>query len=198
MKIYTQGEKSRGICECCKKLVSTTFKVSSVPLSSGKGHVNDILAGTCDSCGHIVSIPQQSSPRIKEVLTAKKRSIEVRLPIHLIDILILASDHFGMGAPEQLKDSLIRYYIALADGDKAIAKNIKKFSESDFVKGSGYRLSLKVNEAIYDRFEHLMESTKLNKTQVLKGLILQINEDVLQKPLKKRISDLEKVMFASA
>lgn len=196
MKIYTEGEKSKGLCQVCKKLVSTTFKVSSVPLSSGKGHVDDILTAKCDHCDHIVAIPHQSSPRIKEVLT-KKHSIEVRLPIHLLDILILASDQFEMGSADQLKDSLVRYYIALADTDKGISKNIKKFSESEFAKGSGYRLSLKVNEVIHERFVHLMEQTKLNKTQLLKGLILQINEDILQKPLKKRINDLEKVMFAS-
>ena len=198
MKIYTEGEKSKGLCQSCKKLVQTTFKVTSVPLSSGKGRVDDILAATCDHCGHVVSIPQQSAPRIREVLTTKKRSIEVRLPMHLLDILILAGDHFDMGSPEQLKDSLVRYYIALADGDKEMSKNLKKLAESDFAKGSGHRLSLKVNEAIYDSFIHLMKQTKLNKTQVLKGLILQINEDVLQNPLKKRINDLERVMLASA
>lgn len=197
MKIFTEGEKSKGLCEVCKKLVPTTFKVSSIALSSGKGNVDGILAAKCDHCDHIVSIPQQSSPRIKEVLNTKKHSIEVRLPIHLLDILNLASDQFEMGSPEQLKDSLVRYYIARADRDKTISKKIKKFSESDFAKGSGHRLSFKVNQAIYNRFIHLMEQTNLNKTQLLKGLILQINEDVLQKPQKKLMNDLEKVMFAS-
>jgi hypothetical protein len=198
MRIYTEGEASKGLCEVCKKLVPTTFKVSSVKLSSKKGRVDGILVAKCDYCNHTVSIPQQSSPRIKEVLNTKKYSIEVRLPIHLLDILILATDQFEMGSPEQLKDSIVRYYIALADKDKAISKQIKKFSESDFAKGSGYRLSLKVNQAVYECFHHLMEQTKLNKTQLLKGLILQINEDILQKPQKKIMNDLEKVMFASA
>jgi len=198
MKIYTEGEKSKGLCQICKKLVPTTFKVSSVPLSSGKGKVGDILAAKCDNCDHVVSIPQQSSPRIKEVLSTKKHSIEVRLPIHLLDILNVATDQFEMGSSDQLKDSLVRYYISLADTNKEVSKSIKKFSESDFAKGSGYRLSLKVNEAAYGRFLHLMEHTKLNKTQLLKGLILQIYEDLLQKPQKKIITDLEKVMFASA
>ena len=198
MKIYTEGEKSKGLCQVCKKLVPTTFKVSSVPLSSGKGNVDDILAAKCDHCDHIVAIPQQSAPRIKEVLSTKKHSIEVRLPIHLRDILVLACDTFNTGSPDQLKDSLVRYYIALAESDKAMTKNVKKLSESDFAKGSSYRLSLKVNEIIYERFVQLMDNTNLTKTQVLKGLILQINEDVLQKPTKKRIHDLEKVVLASA
>lgn len=197
MKIYIEGEKSKGLCQVCKKLVPTTFKVDSVPLSSSKGTVDDILVAKCDQCDHIVSIPQQSAPRIKEVLT-KKHSLEVRVPIHLLDILVLASDQFHMGAPEQLKDSLIRYYIALANEDKHISQSVKKFSESQFAKGSGHRLSLKINDVIYERFLNLMKQTKLNKTQLLKGLILQINEDILQNPVKRRMNELAKVMVASA
>lgn len=198
MKIYFEGEKSKGLCKRCKKLVSTTFKVSSVPLSSGKGRVDGILAARCDQCDHVLSIPQQSAPRVKDALYNKRHSIEVRLPIHLLDILLLASDQFAVGSAEQLKDSLIRYYIVLADEDKTLSKSIKKFSESELAKGSGHRLSFKINEAAYKRFLRLMEGTELNKTQLLKGIILQINEDILQKPQKKRMNELEKVMFASA
>ena len=72
----------------------TTFKLCTVPLSSGKGSVDDVLAAACDHCGHIVSIPKQSTPRIKEAFNTKKHSIEVRLPRHLLDILLLASDRF--------------------------------------------------------------------------------------------------------
>src|SRR5690606_29985823 len=120
------------------------------------------------------------------------------LPRHLLDVLLLASDQFDIGNPESLKDSLIRYYIGLAEQDDQIIKNIVRYSHSDFAKGSGFRLSLKVNEAIFERFEHLRELTSLNKTQLLKGLILQINEDILQKPLKKRLNDLQKVLLATA
>ncbi|MCB0421209.1 MAG: hypothetical protein KDD61_09435, partial [Bdellovibrionales bacterium] len=105
---------------------------------------------------------------------------------------------FEVGNPELLKDSLIRYYIAIADEDRQLIRNIKKFSESDFAKGSGFRLSLKLNESLFEKFEKLREKTSLNKTEIMKGLILQINEDILQKPVKKRMNELEKVLLASA
>jgi hypothetical protein len=197
MKIFKEGEKSRGICQTCKKLVPTTFKVTTVPLCSGKGKVDNILAAICDQCAHLVSIPQQSTPRIREIIASRKRSIEARLPRHLLDILILAGDKLEMGSPESLKDSLIRYYIAMAEEDKTMIKNIKKFSESDFAKGTSDRLSLKVNEAIYQIFEELKAKTRLSKTQIIKGLILQINQDILQKPTKKLIENLRKIMLVS-
>ncbi len=198
MKIFKEGEKSKGPCSKCKKIRPTTFKVSSVPFSSGRGIVNDILVTVCDHCRAVVSIPQQSTPRIREALNSKKHSIEVRVPIQLLDILLLASDQFGMGHPDQLKDSLLRYYIALAESDKKISVELKNFSDSEMAAGSGQRLSLKVNEVIYQKFAKVIERTKLSKTQVIKGLILQINEDILQKRVKKRIEELEKVMWAAA
>lgn len=198
MKIFKVGEKSKGVCSKCKTLVATTFSINSVPISSGKGKVDDILCSICDNCGHIVTIPQQSTPRIKEFLTKKKHSIEARLPRHLLDILLVASDQFQIGNPELLKDAMIRYYIGLAENDKTILRNIKKLSQSDFAKGSGFRLSLKVNDIIFESFEHIRKMTSLNKTQIIKGLILQINEDILQKPLKKRFKELQKVLLVSA
>ncbi len=198
MKIFRVGEKSKGVCENCKSVVPTTFSICSVQLPSGKGKVPDVLAASCDYCGRVVSIPQQSAPRIKEALNTKKHSIEARLPRHLLDVLLLASDKFDLGNPEPLRDTLVRYYIGLAESDKEMVKKIKKFSKSDFAKGSGFRLSLKVNEAIFERFEHLLEMTNLSKTQLLKGIILLINEDILQKPLKKRLNELQKVLLAAA
>jgi len=41
MKIFKLGEKSKGVCNDCKKVVPTTFKLCTVPLSSGKGSVDD-------------------------------------------------------------------------------------------------------------------------------------------------------------
>ena len=199
MKIYKAGEKSRGLCQSCKKLVSTTFKATTVPLSSGKGKVSDVLAAICNSCGVVVAIPQQSAPKIRESLHVKKRSIEARLPIHLLDILLYAGDSFAMGSPETLKDSLVRYYIGLATENKSMSKGFAKLLDSELATGKGdVRLSLKVNEAVYKKFDELQKKTKLSKTNLIKAIVLQINLDVLQKPSKKNLGEIERVMLASA
>jgi len=65
MKIYTVGEKSKAICDSCGQLRVTTFKERMVPLSSGKGNTPNILVAVCDTCDGVVSIPQQSAPRIR-------------------------------------------------------------------------------------------------------------------------------------
>lgn len=54
------GDKSKGICYTCKKMVITTFKYG--PL---KEEIPNILIAYCDVCGDPVGIPHQSVEDIK-------------------------------------------------------------------------------------------------------------------------------------
>jgi hypothetical protein len=66
MKLHNIGDKSQALCSFCKTRRTTTFAERDVPLSSGKGRVRDLLVAVCDTCDHVVAIPQQSVPRIKD------------------------------------------------------------------------------------------------------------------------------------
>lgn len=68
MRLYKEGDKSRAVCPFCKGLRDTTFQVRTVPLSSGKGDVPDVLVGVCDVCDHIVAMPQQSATQVQEAI----------------------------------------------------------------------------------------------------------------------------------
>jgi len=201
MKIYKVGDKSKGLCEQCKKLVSTTFKIKEVPLSSGKKKVSDLLVAVCDRCEHVVSIPQQSSIRIKETLAKDKKPLEVRVPQHLLDVLYVTSASFGIGSPGMLKDVLIRYYITSASKNKRILKSIKALSTSEFTKGAANtRISLKLNEALSKEFNRLINEANLTQTQFIKGLIALINKSILEEKAQssKLRDEIEKVFLASA
>jgi hypothetical protein len=197
MKIYKEGDRSKGPCKKCKKLVMTTFRLSTVPMSASDVIVHNVLAAICDQCNHVVAVPHQSMPRIKEALEIKKKPIEVRVPRHLLDILLLACDQFQMGHSTALVPALIRFYISMAN-TKPRLSNIKKLSHSEFAKGSGSRLSLKISEPLYQQFEESMKTTGLSKTEFFRGLILQINEEILQGPQDKWMEKVEKVMLIAA
>ncbi|KPA19556.1 hypothetical protein MHK_000224, partial [Candidatus Magnetomorum sp. HK-1] len=51
--------------------------------------------------------------------------------------------------------------------------------------------------AMYDEFESLRLKTDLNKTQLLKALILKINDDILSKRYSKDIKILESIALIS-
>lgn len=64
-KVFYEGEKSQAICENCEGLVSSTFLYRHVPFSDGSGIVYNLLAGVCDRCDSVVSIPASSTPQVK-------------------------------------------------------------------------------------------------------------------------------------
>lgn len=71
MKVFKEGDKSKAICSDCKILVPTTFRIRPVPFSSGKVIVPDILVAVCDFCDSVVSLPQQSVPKVARSLSEK-------------------------------------------------------------------------------------------------------------------------------
>ena len=65
MKIWYVGDKSKALCETCRKILSTTFDYYDVPLEKRDGVAKQIMAATCDDFGTVVAIPPQSMPAIR-------------------------------------------------------------------------------------------------------------------------------------
>lgn len=74
MAHYKPGDTSKAVCECCNKLVDTTFAVRDVPFFDGSGIVENILVAVCDNCNEVVAIPAQSTVAIKDAMN--KMSLE--------------------------------------------------------------------------------------------------------------------------
>lgn len=64
---FKVGDKYKGPCEKCKAIVFTTFK--EAPLRIKGRIIPDILQEFCDYCNSPISIPHQSSYKIKEFLS---------------------------------------------------------------------------------------------------------------------------------
>lgn len=62
------GDKGRAVCSFCKGLVNITYKLRNVNLSEDSGTVKNVLAGVCDNCHKVVSIPSQEAYKIKAVI----------------------------------------------------------------------------------------------------------------------------------
>jgi hypothetical protein len=59
MRCYRAGDKGRALCASDGR-VSTTYRHRTVVFGDGTGTAARILAGVCDRCGRVVSIPAQS------------------------------------------------------------------------------------------------------------------------------------------
>jgi len=63
-EVLKEGDKSRGICPNCEKVVKTIFRLGELKFKGVS--IKDVLQAYCTECGDSVSIPHQSTQKIKE------------------------------------------------------------------------------------------------------------------------------------
>jgi|TARA_R110000868_G_scaffold286963_1_gene547368 hypothetical protein len=197
MKIFKVGDKKKAICETCESLTDATFMLRDVPFSDGSGIVKNVLAGVCDSCNEVVLIPHQSTPAIKKQLDAQKKAIETRVPAHMVDMLNLAS--MELGGSTDFSNTLIKYYLHNLSEQKTSVKGLIKYLESDLAKGVAQkRISLKGRQVSKEIANIKLKTSIASTTDVLKAIVLKINDDVFVHPKTKLINSLKGVAAAFA
>lgn len=193
MKIFKVGDSQQTICEHCHSLETATFALRNVPFSDGSGIVKNVLVGVCNQCDQVSILPHQSAPVVNKQLEAQRKPIETRLPAHMIDILNLAA--VEIGGSTDFVPNLVKYYIHTLANDKTTAKKIDQFLKSGLAKGKAEkRLSLK-GRKIYSDIEELKITSRINNTtELIKSVILKINEDILVKKETKSTRYLKDIM----
>lgn len=196
MKILKVGDTQKAACNHCKRFENVTYKLRSVPFSDGKGVVKNVLVGVCDRCNSVAVLPHQSTPAVRKQLEVRRKSLESRVPAHMIDILNLASEELSGGT--DFVPGLIKFYIHALSSNEISPRDISKYLASDLATGkSQKRISIK-GRLVAEELSHLKELTKIaSTTDVIKGVVLKINDDVLVKKKPKTIRALKTVVAAS-
>lgn len=192
MKIFKVGDTQKVMCESCQSPETATFGLRDVPFSDGHGLVKNVLVGVCDKCDRVAVIPQQSVPAIKKQLDARKKPIESRVPAHMVDILNLASS--SLGASTDFSAALIKYFIHTIYENEKTADSLLKYLDSDLAEGKAQkRISLK-GRLVLDELKTIRVRAHLtSNTDVLKAVVLKINDDVLVNPKAQLIKELKSV-----
>jgi len=197
MKIFKVGDSQRAICERCGSIQPATFKLRDVPLSDGSGVVKKVLVGVCDQCNQVCLLPHQSVPAVQKHLEAQRKAVECRLPAHMLDILGLAA--FELGSSSDFVPGLVKYYVHKLAHDPGEASRLPLLLESELAQGKAEkRLSLK-GRRIADDIGQLKAAAHVeNTTDLMKSIILLINEDVLMERRPRSIQNLKEIFAAVA
>lgn len=197
MKIFKVGDTQKAVCSNCHSLRTATFKLRDVPFSDGSGVVKNVLVGVCDSCDEVCLLPHQSTPMVHKQLEAQRKSLETRLPAHLLDVLNLAAAEVG-GSPEFVS-CLMKYYIHKLAASPDIARTLPEKLGNPLALGKAdKRLSLKGRRVI-EELEVVKQAAHIaNTTDVIKCVILIINEEVLLKKAPVQLRELESIVSAVA
>ena len=197
MKIFKVGDSQKAICEHCSSLQNVTFRLRDVPLSDGSGTVKQVLVGVCDECDQVCLLPHQSTPAVQRHLEAHRKAIECRLPAHMLDILNLAA--FELGGSTDFVPSLMKYYIHKLARNPRKASKLYALLGSDLARGKAEkRLSLKGRQIADDIDKLKVASGIEHTTDLIKSIILLINEEVLMQKQPRSIQGLKDVFAAVA
>jgi len=195
MKILRVGDTQKAACSDCKSFVTVTFKLRTVPFSDGIGAVKNVLVGVCDRCDCVAVLPHQSTPVVKKQMDAQRKALEIRVPAHMIDILNLASVEL-IGSTEFVP-GLIKFYIHSLSNNEIASRDIPAYLESKLAKGkSQKRISIK-GRLVTEEVDRLKKITNIRSTtDLLKAVVLKINDDVLVKKKTGTIRQLKNIVSA--
>lgn len=195
MNILKVGDKEKAACEQCAGFVTATYQLRDVPFSDGSGVVKQVLVGVCDQCDQVCVLPHQSTPAVKRALEKQRKPIESRVPAHMLDILNLASAEIGCGT--EFVPYLVKYYIHALANQRMSANRLSGYLTSELAKGKAEkRLSLK-GQHIVAEVDELKELTHIEKTSdLIRGVILKINDDIVQNKRQKPLNELRGIAAA--
>lgn len=196
MKIIKVGDTQKVACNHCKRFENVTYKLRTVPFSDGKGVVKNVLVGVCDCCNSVVVLPHQSTPLVKKQLELRRNSLESRVPAHMVDILNLVSVELSGGT--DFVQGLMKFYIHALSNNDISPVSISKYLASDLASGeSQKRISIK-GRLVSEDLSRLKVLTKIDSTtDLLKGVVLKINDDVLVHKKLKTIRTLKTIVAAT-
>ena len=173
--------------------VPIVYAYRTVRLESSRIDVPDVLVGVDPETDEILTIPAQSTPKLKEAREdVKDRSIDVRIPLLLDDVMVLLADHFD-AAPKKFGPALVRHYISQAAGSTTLARRIARWAESAEAHSSPTKaFKIRIQRSVQGHIEHLLADSaqKVNRSDFVRGAILAAKEDVLDRKTAQVITRL--------
>lgn len=195
MEIIEEG--TRGVAlDPERGRISVVFEYRDLTLDSGV-MIKDILVGVAEDTGEVLTIPAQSTPRIKLARqAAKDETFSVRIPFELNDVLWGVSHEFGAN-PTKFNSALIRFYLHEATDSRAMARRLKKLSASNLAaKSSKTRLTLRSDSDLLNRVKQVEEREGVSRSALVRGAVIALKEDVFDRPRKGRLAQLRAIAEA--
>ena len=202
MIVYKAGETSKAICNHCKSLVSTTFAYRDVPFDDGKGFVKDVLCSVCDQCDRVVALPAQSTPAVQRAREIADVPLEVMLSAPDMELLDLAIWRIDPESGLRLRKLLLTMYIRRLENDPAAIARLRATAPvvigSNAVKVPKRRLSIKIAPKTDRSIRQLMAASGLNKSGLIRGIVHQIEEDLVRPEKPKDLEKLREIALVLA
>jgi hypothetical protein len=180
MRLYQPGDRSAGICEHCRRKVSTRMEYRDYTPTGWKATVPDVLVASCESCGAVVNVPHQSMTKINAHRSAPPalETIQARLPRVLEDALGLVTAILG-GQAKAVQPAIVRYYLTRVAEDPMVATAVRLASAQPIAQGlADGRLAVKIAHHQWKSVQAAVRAAGFtSKSQLLRGIVVLAAED---------------------
>ena len=187
MKILREGDRGYALAPE-RGRVEVVYEYRTVELEKSKATVRNVLVGVDSETGEVLTVPAQSTPKLKAARDATKEKVmSVRMPRELDDVLHLVADRYH-AAPKQFAPAVIRYYLTLASSDADMVHRLRALSKSRLATGKCRKnLRLRVpSELLVWLCEATVGTAGATRSDLVRGAIMAAKEDVLGDRAKQR------------
>ncbi len=198
MKLIVEGEKSMRECSNCNSIVPTTFKYADVPFSDGVGMATNILVGVCDCCGQVVSTPPQSTPAIRQSRAKALHSVEVKVPLALVDAVNMAAFEIDVDFSQEFRKKAIWYFVrwyATEKPDSFISAKSQHIADIEKLGQPRGRFSFKVSKAMSDDLKKACEALGENQTETIKIAAITFYKKIVENPDRKIVKKMKDLAY---
>lgn len=197
MKILREGDRGHALAPE-RGRVEVVYEYRTIELETSKAVVRNVLVGVDAETGEVLTVPAQSTPKLKGAREATKESVlSIRMPRELEVALHLVADRHR-ATPRQFVPAVIRYYLAEASSDPSVARRLCKSSTNPLAAGAcRANLRLRVQPELF-RWMSEFEAADANvtKSDLVRGAIVAAKEDVLDARSEQRQRELEVIARA--
>ena len=197
MKILREGDRGYALAPD-RGRVEIVYEYRTVELDESKATVRNVLVGVDTATGQVLTVPAQSTPKLRAAREAKKEEVlSVRMPRELDDVLHLVADRYRV-APRQFAPAVIRYYLTLARVDAGMARRLNTLSRSRLATGRCRKdLRLRIPRELLAWLRDVAVAAEgATRSAMVRGAIVAAKEDVLDDRARKRQRQLEAIARA--
>ncbi|MCZ0934424.1 MAG: hypothetical protein OXJ54_04505 [Gemmatimonadetes bacterium] len=197
MKILREGDRGYALAPE-RGRVEIVYEYRTVELEKSKATVENVLVGVDAETGEVLTVPAQSTPKLKAAREAKKEGVmSVRMPRELDDVLHLVADRYRV-ATKQFAPAVIRHYLALACADTDMARRLNTLSKSRLATGKCQKdLRLRMQPELLVRLRDVAVATEgATRSAMVRGAIVAAKEDVLDGRARRQQRQLEAISRA--
>ncbi len=196
MRILREGDSGVALAPGRGK-VPVVYRYRDYVLDSGV-RIKNVLLGVDPETEEVLTVPAQSTAKIRAARAVKDETVEARISAELQDVIALLADRLD-GSPQKVGPAVVRYYIAKAATSHGLERRLKRLSASRLA-----RLEKPIAWKVRMRHEYASwlagaaaADDELTSSDLVRAILVAAKEDVLdrQDPSRRK-AELEAAALA--